>query len=710
MFSDLVAAGFGWIRIQLQWVNIEVTQNVYTWNTLDDFVTKANAAGLNCSYVLQGPAPSFYSSGQLVNNLDTLTPITVTYADPAKLAIFAAAVVTRYNGLNGHGSIQAIEIGNEEYDSLPAGSNGQNSRASLWRDPRYYVQTLPIVGAAIRAVTSYTGKIGTCAVWWDALPHMGDFVTAIYAASGNLKQYFDYLNFHWYPSESGSGGNTDVMSWNFVGGSQSTCPSFLTAWQAIQAIVQANDPGKEIWVTEVSWYGSHNWIGAGSQRATNAFINYDEQQRNFYLMMESARLSGAMAKFFVYTTDYAPFSTTPASSANQDENVHRISDAYSIVQQYQDFTNSNAQTTFYTPAWYAIKNYATRYPTWTVQKTATIAASAYPAILAVDSFLTQPNQAGKVRANSASAFGPASDQTAGSGSNWIQVGSGTGIQSLQNSEGGIASSGIHMDIYRHAATSALNQELQMRVATANTSDTVGLIGRLAGTTSSNITGYTLTLVGNTLSINKLVNGTSTPLSSTSITRTNGTFYRLRFRMYDSGGVCTLKARFWAEGVVSSINNILFYTKKASGSSVTLPTTSNTISNTTSIEPNNWTFSTTDSSPLSAGGVGFLANATTSTPVNFDSFMAIDQTNMGTRYNQTVAVTNNNAASITFTIASDSTWLTATSTTLTIPAASNQNVTVTADTTTLSSGVYSGNITITPSLGSATIIPVSITVL
>ena len=77
---------------------------------------------------------------------------------------------------------------------------------------------------------------------------------------------------------------------------------------------------------------------------------------------------------------------------------------------------------------------------------------------------------------------------------------------------------------------------------------------------------------------------------------------------------------------------------------------------------------------------------------------------------TVAVTNNNAASITFTIASDSTWLTATSTTLTIPAASNQNVTVTADTIALSSGVYSGNITITPSLGSPTIIPVSITVL
>src|SRR5262249_30091344 len=69
--------------------------------------------------------------------------------DPQHTAVFAQAVATRYNGQNGHGTIQAFEIGNEEYDSQ--NPNGSSANAYNDRSPIYYIKVLPVVAPAIRA-------------------------------------------------------------------------------------------------------------------------------------------------------------------------------------------------------------------------------------------------------------------------------------------------------------------------------------------------------------------------------------------------------------------------------------------------------------------------------------------------------------------------------------------------------------------------------
>src|SRR5436305_8892909 len=347
LIPDMQSLGLTWLRYQLPWAFIEQKKGVYTWTALDKVVAACNSNDINICYVIQ-ESPQFYDqqpgahSGTITsggnagstsvtlnpapNDLPPNTAVRLSGgtgqpeiirtagayskgANPVKLAspitgnnrtkmqwylspdpqstkVFAQAVATRYNGKNGYGTIQAFEIGNEEYDSQ--GLDGTLPSAPIDRAATYYINVLPVVAPVIRAANPQA-LVGMCAIWWNNLPHARNFLDAIYKAS--LKNHFDYVNFHYYPFESGSSDMVDVDRWCYTAQyvppvtPSPTIPSFTQEWQELQKVMRNNGDGnKDIRVTEFGWYTTT------TDRGKTNLVTQDIQARNYFSLFESARL------------------------------------------------------------------------------------------------------------------------------------------------------------------------------------------------------------------------------------------------------------------------------------------------------------------------------------------------------------------------------------------------------------------------------------
>lgn len=415
LITDMKSIGLTWLRYQLPWSFIEQKQGVYTWTALDSVVAACNSNNINICYVIQG-SPLFYDQQPGYNNraiisggttgskfirldnapteLPANTPVRLSggignpeiiqtdrfygtgsnpvilanpitgnnrtmiqwylYPDPKQTAIFAEAVATRYNGKNGHGIIQAFEIGNEEYDSQ--NSDGGSVNAYNDRSPKYYINVLPVVAPVIRTANP-AALVGMCAIWWNQIPHICDFLDAIYKASPTMKSHFDYVNFHYYPFESGASGATDPTQWKWAAQLKSTVPSFEQEWKALYEVMKANGDGdKGIRVTEFGWYATTNQ----PYRGTENLVTEEVQAKNFVTVLDSARTSSTVSHAFFWTLDYAPSN----AAINRDASGNPISDAFSLVQ--VQYVNGQAQTR-YVKAYTALKNYIAKYPQWITQ-------------------------------------------------------------------------------------------------------------------------------------------------------------------------------------------------------------------------------------------------------------------------------------------------------------------------------------------------------
>ena len=720
LISDMKSLGLTWLRYQLPWVFIEQKQGVYTWTALDNVVATCNSNNINICYVIQ-ESPLFYDQQPGYNTRSIIsggntgsTSVTLNTApnelppnmpvrlsggtappeiirtakfygtganpvllaspiagnnrttmqwylcpDPQSTKVFAQAIATRYNGQNGHGTIQAFEIGNEEYDSQ--NPNGSSANAYNDRNAVYYINVLPVVAPAIRAAHP-NALVGMCAIWWNQLPHAGDFLNAIYQASPTMKSHFDYVNFHYYPFESGSSDMVDVDRWCWAAQPTSTVPSFTQEWQALQAVMRANGDGnKDIRVTEFGWYTTTNQ----SYRGTTNLVTQDVQARNYFSLFESARLSGIVSHVFFWTLDYAPSN----AAINRDGNGNPISDAYSLVQ--VQYVNGQPQTT-YTPAFTLIKNYVVAYPQWNVEPSKTLT------VLGQDALISVPTVASPgPRSNNTSSFGQTSDNQS------YKHLAGSGFLSFWDSEGQIVSSGLTPDFFQYGTNTALDQEITCRCKILNAPDGFGLISRVSGSSANTVNAYAFTLQGNVLSLVKIINGYSNVLFSQSFSQVNGTFYRMRLRVTGSTPT-TLNGRIWTEGCP---------------------------------EPSNWTIMGSDvNSPLPKGGFGIFAKAASSTPLLFDSLKAIDTnsttggaSSTGTVYRLPQTISNSGSQTLTWSASSDQSWCT-----LDIPSGSiapggaPQTFNILVNIASLSSGTTVAHVTVVTN-GGKFAIPVSITV-
>jgi hypothetical protein len=117
-------AGFNWMKVQLQWSNIETAPGQYDWSQLDQIVSAANSGDLKILLSVVD-APNFYTTPT-----SGLTP-----GDPNTFKTFMQTLGNRYAG-----KVQAYEIWNEENLSREMGSGNV--------DPSHY---LPLL------IAGYTG-------------------------------------------------------------------------------------------------------------------------------------------------------------------------------------------------------------------------------------------------------------------------------------------------------------------------------------------------------------------------------------------------------------------------------------------------------------------------------------------------------------------------------------------------------------------------
>ncbi len=258
-----------WVRYQIHWWDknkkggIEKTQGVRDWSKVDAAVTAMNAAGIHIDFPIQQAPP--WDQAQKCNGTPFLP-------GPDQMTDFATEIATRYNGHNGHGYIDAFEIGNEEYDNFFIPGEGAASLAC--RSASYYG---PVLRAGYEAIkkASPNALVGMFGMWYHNLPHIQDFMTYLY--SNDYGKYMDYMNFHYYNDS----GDPAV--------SQGERPSFDTWWQTMHNIAtKYGFANKPIWVTETGWPNQ----------------NPQSQDQHLQYIMGQAANSHIIQKVFWFTVNY----------------------------------------------------------------------------------------------------------------------------------------------------------------------------------------------------------------------------------------------------------------------------------------------------------------------------------------------------------------------------------------------------------------------
>lgn len=217
--AEIRASGARWVRLSIQWKNIEQAlpgvYDVWWLAHVDRAVALANAAGLNV-LMLVYDAPA-WASGSAART---------TPRDPADYARFLGFVADRYRG-----RIQAYEIWNEQ------------NLARFWTSPSAsaYTQLLraayPAVKAADPAATVVFGGLSTSDY---------GYVEAAYAAGA--KGYFDAMAVHPY-TYCGTGSPDEVRR---GGDGRITRDSFL-GYREVRASMLARGDDRPIWITEFGW-------------------------------------------------------------------------------------------------------------------------------------------------------------------------------------------------------------------------------------------------------------------------------------------------------------------------------------------------------------------------------------------------------------------------------------------------------------------------
>lgn len=153
--------GATWVRIVVNWNEIEPAPGVFDWGRIDAAVTSARVHGLSVLALLSGPAPAWENP--------TAPAASAPPADPAHFAGFAAAASQRYSR-----SVSHWEIWNEP--NLP----------QFWSppDPARYTATLSAASRSIRAVQpSATIVVGGLSTGPGGVG-VAAFARGIYAAGG----------------------------------------------------------------------------------------------------------------------------------------------------------------------------------------------------------------------------------------------------------------------------------------------------------------------------------------------------------------------------------------------------------------------------------------------------------------------------------------------------------------------------------------------
>ncbi len=226
--------GFGWVRQQIHWKDIEGPKGTYNWEELDRIVDAVNRHGkrLLLSVVR---SPSWAGVGG-TNGLP---------ADPKDLQDFLYALVSRYRG-----KVHAIEVWNEQ--------NYAVENAGRVADPGQYVELLKAAYQGVKAadpnVLVISGAPTPTGVYdWNlAIDDLSYFRMMFTYNGGEMKKYVDGIGVH----VAGSNNPPDTLWPENPGPDGWTTHSsfYFRHVENVRKVMEETGFGDvPIWITEFGW-------------------------------------------------------------------------------------------------------------------------------------------------------------------------------------------------------------------------------------------------------------------------------------------------------------------------------------------------------------------------------------------------------------------------------------------------------------------------
>lgn len=268
--DDMKSLGIGWIRLDVDWNNIQPDgPTKYHWENLDRVVAAANARGLKLLPIITY-SPSWARSSACPGAHEC------NPADPNRYAAFAAATVARYAPQG----IHQWEIWNEPNDHGFWGTTpNAGAYTSLLR------AAYPAIKRTDPSATVITGGLASTDTDNGNIPQL-DFVAGMYAAGA--KPYFDAIGYHPYSFPVPPAYTATWNAWSKMALNTYSIRSVMTA---------QGDAAKQIWITE---YGAPtNGPGGGS-----SLSNYNLEGNADHV---DEAYQAALATAFVQATNASPW-------------------------------------------------------------------------------------------------------------------------------------------------------------------------------------------------------------------------------------------------------------------------------------------------------------------------------------------------------------------------------------------------------------------
>lgn len=257
--------------------------HTYNWSTLDSYVSTAAAHGIPFMWTWDY-APSWATGGAGCGSAATCTG---NITDLVDMDAFMQALVTRYDGNHGHGTIQAYEMGNE-----------------IWSSGDFTGSMPQLVTIINRLVNDIRTANPNAKVGGPVGENAPDYY---YVSGGKFDQFFaaggtkdlDFISFHGYPHHSDASPEyligSCVPSGSSDGHGEVACIKAMMTRNGIPS-------STPIWMTEGSWGDSSysncvNATGGGSgsvgcQSTTNNTLKQAFVSR-YMLELWSAGVSNA---------------------------------------------------------------------------------------------------------------------------------------------------------------------------------------------------------------------------------------------------------------------------------------------------------------------------------------------------------------------------------------------------------------------------------
>ncbi len=253
VLGAVTGAGFGWVKQQVRWVDVEANRGSYNWGALDGAVNAANAAGVRVLFSVVA-APGWAA-----------VPGTAYPKNPSDFASFMSALASHFKG-----RVHAYEIWNEENFAREVGPGNINAGN--------YVELLKAAYPAVKAADPNALVLsGAPTPTGVNDPNIAErdltYLQQMYQYQGGIvKNYFDALGAHNEPYAN----PPDQTVANHTNANYANDPSFF--FRQVEdyhtLMVQMGDGTKQIWETEIGYdanpqapTGYNGWTVSEQQQA-----------------------------------------------------------------------------------------------------------------------------------------------------------------------------------------------------------------------------------------------------------------------------------------------------------------------------------------------------------------------------------------------------------------------------------------------------------